>query len=59
MENEVVEDNFSLFHEYYRLHALAQKASTDLLVARNTLNIVLPMMKEAVDKISKIKSASP
>jgi hypothetical protein len=59
MENEVVEDNFSLFHEYYRLHALAQKASTDLLVARNTLNIILPMMDEVVNKISKIKSTNP
>ena len=59
MENESVEDNFSLFDEYYRLHALVQKANTDLIVARNTLNIVLTMMKQAVDKISKIKSASP
>jgi hypothetical protein len=56
---ESFEVKLTMQEEYNRLLLLASKAQTDLIVARNTLNIVLPRMQEINKRLGEIIVDSP
>ena len=56
---ESFEVKLTMQEEYNRLLLLASKAQTDLIVARNTLNIILPRMQEINKRLGEIIVESP
>ncbi len=56
---ESFEVKLTMQEEYNRLLLLASKAQTDLIVARNTLNIILPRMQEINKRLGEIIVDSP
>ena len=56
---ESFEVKLTMQEEYNRLLLLASKAQTDLIVARNTLNIILPRMPEINKRLGEIIVNSP